>query len=119
MGPVWGYFGVLLFYLLDLALLSLASASMEKSASKSAQLDIDQAILDYLLYTTIKALLNDYKLARSHGDDGSVKQEAKSLLCLQMVECRSLWVRFTLMSLTIPSVPPHVPFHASRAPRHS
>lgn len=75
--------------MLDLALLFLASPSMEKFANESTQLDIDQAILDYLLYTAIKALLNDYKLARSHGEDGSIKQDAKSLLCLQMVECRS------------------------------
>lgn len=81
-----------------LDLLFLASASMEKAANKSTQLDIDQAILDYLLYTTIKALLNDYKLARSHGDDGSIKQDAKSLLFLQMVECRSLWVRLPQIS---------------------
>lgn len=79
--------------MLDLALLSLALTSMEKAASKSTQLDIDQAILDYLLYTAIKALLNDYKLARSRGDEGSVKQDAESLLCLQMVESRSHWVR--------------------------
>jgi len=88
-GSVWGVFGVVLSYLLDLALVSSGSASMEKSASKSTQLDIDQAILDYLLHTTIKALLNDYKFARSQGDDGLVKQEANSSLYLQMVECRS------------------------------
>ncbi len=78
---------------LDLALLLLASARMDKAASKSTQLDIDQAILDYLLYTTIKALLSGYKLVRSHADDGSTMQDGKSLLHLQMVECRSVWVR--------------------------
>ena len=70
---------------LDLTLQPLPSETMERCANPSTQLDINHAILDYLLYTAIKALLENCR-ATKRKNDGPVKQGAS--LYLQMVECK-------------------------------
>lgn len=60
---------------------------MERCASRSTQLGVDEAILDYLIYATIRALLADYKGLKRERND-SVKQIASSGILLKMVECR-------------------------------
>ena len=75
---------------------------MERCAVTSTQLEIDEAILDYLLYTAIGALLEDARFRRGAewrelGDCMRRKRrrlEAATYvepnLALQMVDCRQL-----------------------------
>ena len=57
-----------------------------KSADAGTRLDVDEAILDYLLYTAVKALLKD-RQARKH-DSIPTPERRKADLPLQMVECQ-------------------------------
>ena len=66
-----------------------SSDTMERRADPSTQLEIDQAILDYLVYSTIKALIRDYKATR-HNDGGQVNGSTCVGTMLELVDCRSL-----------------------------
>ena len=57
----------------------------EKCADPATQLEIDEAILDYLLHTAISAVLEDYRIRRSC-EDASVCPD-RAGLPLQMVDC--------------------------------
>ena len=73
---------------------------MERRASPTTQLEIDEAILDYLLYTAIRALLEDARSRRKAevrklGDRIprkrrrlETKPHIQPDLALQMVDCR-------------------------------
>lgn len=60
---------------------------MERFADPLLQLEIDEWILDYLIFSAIKALLEDYKSSRGGPDDASNKSERASV-CLQLVDCK-------------------------------
>ena len=59
---------------------------LDRSADPLLQLEIDEWILDYLIFSAIKALLEDYKGSKGGPDDASDKKERASL-CLQLVDC--------------------------------
>ena len=59
---------------------------MERCANASTQLDVDLAILDYLLYKATKTLLEASKLASRDDDEDSVKLMSDSTRLLQLVE---------------------------------
>ena len=59
---------------------------VDKSADPILQLEIDEWILDYLMFSAITALLEDYKGLKGGSQDASDKQERASL-CLQLVDC--------------------------------
>lgn len=56
----------------------------EKYTDPATHQEIDEAILDYLLYTAIGAVLEDYR-ARRIGEDVSVRPD-RADLPLQMVD---------------------------------
>lgn len=58
---------------------------MERCADPLLQLEIDEWILDYLIFSAIKALLEDYKGTKDAPADASDKQERASV-CLQLVD---------------------------------
>lgn len=58
---------------------------MERCADPSTQLEIDEDILDYLVYTAIKALLEDSKFS-GHGHD-EAGAHVPPYLPFQMVDC--------------------------------
>ena len=60
---------------------------MERCADPLLQLEIDEWILDYLIFSAIKALLEDYKGTKDAPADPSDKQERASV-CLQLVDCK-------------------------------
>lgn len=59
---------------------------MDRCADPSVQLQVDEAILDYLLYTTTRSLLEQSKSVLS-SNDGS-KTPSRAELPLQMVDCK-------------------------------
>lgn len=61
---------------------------MERCADPNTQLEIDEAILDYLIYTGIKALLQKSKSVILNNNNGEPHNEVE--LSLQMVDCRFL-----------------------------
>lgn len=63
---------------------------VDKSADPILQLEIDEWILDYLMFSAITALLEDYKGLKVGSQDASDKQERASL-CLQLVDCERCW----------------------------
>ncbi len=68
----------------------------ERRTDSSRQLEIDEAILDYLLYTAIRALLEDTKSSKEqHGES---ETPAQAYLILQMVDCRPLNPQTTRVS---------------------
>lgn len=56
---------------------------MERRANPSTQLEIDQAILDYLVYSAIKAFIYDYRTTRRESS-GHV---SLADTILQLVDC--------------------------------
>ena len=60
---------------------------MERLADPLLQLEIDEWILDYLIFSATKALLEEYKGSRGGLVDTSEKYERASL-CLQLVDCK-------------------------------
>jgi len=68
----------------DLTVLNLLA--MERCADPSTQLEVDEGILDYLVYTAIKVLLEDNKSCR-HGHD-EAEAHVPPDLPFQMVDCR-------------------------------
>lgn len=60
---------------------------MERSADPSLQSDIDEWILDYLIFSAVKAVLEEYKGSKGGPDDASDKQD-RSRVCLQLVDCK-------------------------------
>ena len=60
---------------------------MERFADPQLQLEIDEWILDYLIFSAIKALLEDYKGSKGGPRDSRDKQERASV-CLQLVDCK-------------------------------
>lgn len=59
---------------------------MEKRADPSSQHDVDRAILDYLLYSAITALIHDFGKARSEKCDQK-KHESCANTLLKLVDC--------------------------------
>ncbi len=59
----------------------------EKRADSSTQLEVDEAILDYLLFTATQALLEDFKALK----DGTLVALAQGAadIPLQLVDCES------------------------------
>ncbi len=61
---------------------------MERTADPLLQLEIDEWILDYLIFSAIKAFLEDYEAFKAEsGGHASDKQE-RSTVCLQLVDGR-------------------------------
>ena len=60
---------------------------MQRSADPILQVEIDEWILDYLIFSAIKALLEDYKQLKDKPGDVSNRQ-GRSSLCLQLVDCK-------------------------------
>lgn len=60
---------------------------MERSADPLLQHGIDVWILDYLIFSAIKALLENYKGSKDAPGNASNKQERASV-CLQLVDCK-------------------------------
>ena len=60
---------------------------MERSADLLLQLEIDEWILDYLVFSAIKALLEDYKASKGGPGDTTERQEQVSVL-IQLVDCK-------------------------------
>ena len=59
---------------------------MERRADPSTQLEVDQAILDYLLYSAIQALIRDYRGIKYK--NGHQHKHGPSVdTMLQMVDC--------------------------------
>lgn len=59
---------------------------MEKRADPSSQLEVDHAILDYLLYSATKALIHDFRKGRSEKCDRNKHEDCADTL-LQLVDC--------------------------------
>lgn len=59
---------------------------MERCADALLQLEIDEWILDYLIFSAVKALLEEYK-GSNRGPGAPEKQERSSVL-LQLVDCK-------------------------------
>lgn len=74
-----------------------AMEGLERCADTS-QLSIDEAILDYLLYTAIKSLLAYIQSAITGGPDS--KNQQKIELPLQLVDCEIFIPAYT-MSLIV------------------
>ena len=62
---------------------------MERSADPLLQLEIDEWILDYLVFSATKALLEAYKGSKPGPGNESDKRERASV-CLQLVDCKRL-----------------------------
>ena len=60
---------------------------MERLADHLLQTEIDDWILDYLVFSAIKALLEAYKASKGGLGDTSEKHESASI-CLQLVDCK-------------------------------
>lgn len=60
---------------------------MERCADPLLQLEIDEWILDYLVFSAIKALLVEYKGSKGGPGDASDKLERPSVF-LQLVDCK-------------------------------
>ena len=60
---------------------------MERSADSLLQLEIDEWILDYLVFSATKSLLGAYKGPDPGPGDASDKRERASV-CLQLVDCK-------------------------------
>lgn len=60
---------------------------MERLADPLLQLEIDEYILDYLIFSATKALLEAYKDSKNCFSDASDKREQASM-CLQLVDCK-------------------------------
>ena len=59
---------------------------MERRADPSTQLEIDQAILDYLLYSATRALIRDYRVVK-HKNGHKPNHMSSAGTMLQMVDC--------------------------------
>ena len=59
---------------------------MERCANPKSQLEIDEWILDYLVFMAIKYVLEDYKSSESPG--GNANARGKACLPLQLVDCK-------------------------------
>lgn len=59
---------------------------MERCANPKSQLEIDEWILDYLVFMAIKYVLEDYKSSESPG--GNANARGKAGLPLQLVDCK-------------------------------
>lgn len=75
-----------------------AMEGLERCADTLTQLSIDEAILDYLLYTAIKSLLAYIRSAITGGPDS--KNQQKIELPLQLVDCEIFIPAYT-MSLIV------------------
>ena len=60
---------------------------MERSADSLLQLEIDEWILDYLIFSATKALLEAFVGSSAGQGDASDKCERASV-CLQLVDCK-------------------------------
>lgn len=60
---------------------------MERCADALLRIEIDEWILDYLIFSATKALLEEYKGSEDELGDASEKQERSSVL-LQLVDCK-------------------------------
>ena len=60
---------------------------MERFADPLLQLEVDEWILDYLIFSAVKVLLEDYKGSKRGPGDASGKSE-RSSMCLQLVDCK-------------------------------
>lgn len=59
---------------------------MEKRANPSSQLEVDHAILDYLLYSATKVLIHDFRKGSSEKGDRNKHEDCADTL-LQLVDC--------------------------------
>ena len=59
---------------------------MERCANPKSQLEIDEWILDYLVFMAIKYVLEDYKSSESPGENANAR--GKACLPLQLVDCK-------------------------------
>ena len=59
---------------------------MERRANPKSQLEIDEWILDYLMFMAIKYVLEDYKRMKTPGEDAS--GQGKAGVPLQLVDCK-------------------------------
>ena len=60
---------------------------MERSADPSLHLEIDEWILDYVIFSAIEALLEAYKGSKAGLGDEFEKRE-RANMCLQLVDCK-------------------------------
>lgn len=57
-----------------------------KSADPSIQLNVDEQVLDYLVFSAIKEILNAYESRDSLPDHAETESKATTLL--QLVDCK-------------------------------
>ena len=72
----------------------------EKRADAAAQLEVDEAILEYLIYKATKTLVRDFQKSRNSRNGAARKQ--KVVLQLDLVDCKlrcPFFIRCTLMAL--------------------
>ena len=79
----------------------LETPPMERHADPSIQLDVDQSILDYLLYNAIRAFIRDYR-AGNRKDEAHDRHESCAGTMVQLVACTSA-IRSFLHALLISS----------------
>lgn len=60
---------------------------MERSADPSLQSDIDEWILDYLVFSGVKAVLEEFKGSKG-GPGDAYNQQDRSRVCIQLVDCK-------------------------------
>lgn len=60
---------------------------MERCADELLKLEIDEWILDYIIFSATKALLEEYKGSKDGLGDTSEQQE-RSRVLLQLVDCK-------------------------------
>ena len=85
-----------------------------RCADASTHLDVDEFILDYLIFTATKALLEDYSRLKDRRVEA--QEQGASNIPLQLVDCKSYWLPRKLLAYLMYSLPHHVPHNASRPP---
>ena len=68
----------------------------ERSADPLLQLEIDEWILDYLIFSATKALLDAYKASKDGLRDASDLCERASV-CIQLVDCEHCYIPFKVL----------------------
>lgn len=69
----------------------------EKCADTELQLEIDIMVLDYLVFTAIKFILEDYERRRQDLD----KPKSKSDMLLRLVDCENRGVKSRVLNANL------------------
>lgn len=60
---------------------------MDKCADQTVQIEVDESILDYLAFTAVKALLEDYKNSGNDHIGPYADASNKASVPLQLLDC--------------------------------